>query len=179
MSSWSRSRLRGPLRAQASSSRRRNLLLATPSIQAFPTLGRKPHGGWPSAHHLGDLRLKVRRLTTSNSPRGLANSSQARAAATPPQQANYREVLPRDSLWIPHRIGSRLPKTRSLLIRLTISRTYANWGGRTRTCDFLINSQALCQLSYTPSVHLERTRNLTNAPSPRQPDERSTLVKAA
>ena len=29
-------------------------------------------------------------------------------------------------------------------------RTY-NWGGGTRTCNLLVNSQALCQLSYTPS----------------------------
>ena len=26
-----------------------------------------------------------------------------------------------------------------------------NWGGRTRTYNFLINSQAICQLIYTPS----------------------------
>ena len=26
-----------------------------------------------------------------------------------------------------------------------------SWGGRTRTCNFLINSQAICQLIYTPS----------------------------
>ena len=26
------------------------------------------------------------------------------------------------------------------------------WGGRTRTSNLLVNSQALCQLSYTPSV---------------------------
>ena len=26
-----------------------------------------------------------------------------------------------------------------------------NWGGRTRTSNFLINSQAVCQLTYTPS----------------------------
>lgn len=29
--------------------------------------------------------------------------------------------------------------------------TYNNWGGWIRTTDLLINSQALCQLSYTPS----------------------------
>ena len=27
-----------------------------------------------------------------------------------------------------------------------------NWGGWIRTTDLLINSQALCQLSYTPST---------------------------
>ena len=27
----------------------------------------------------------------------------------------------------------------------------SSWGGRTRTCNFLINSQAVCQLTYTPS----------------------------
>jgi hypothetical protein len=26
-----------------------------------------------------------------------------------------------------------------------------NWGGRARTFNLLVNSQALCQLSYTPS----------------------------
>ncbi len=31
---------------------------------------------------------------------------------------------------------------------------YQYWGGRTRTCNFLINSQAVCQLTYTPSVSL-------------------------
>jgi hypothetical protein len=29
--------------------------------------------------------------------------------------------------------------------------TDQSWGGRTRTCNFLINSQAVCQLTYTPS----------------------------
>ena len=27
-----------------------------------------------------------------------------------------------------------------------------HWGGRTRTSNFLINSQAVCQLTYTPST---------------------------
>jgi hypothetical protein len=27
-----------------------------------------------------------------------------------------------------------------------------HWGGRTRTSNFLINSQAVCQLTYTPSI---------------------------
>jgi hypothetical protein len=26
-----------------------------------------------------------------------------------------------------------------------------SWGGRIRTCNFLSNSQAVCQLTYTPS----------------------------
>jgi hypothetical protein len=31
------------------------------------------------------------------------------------------------------------------------AREIENWGGRARTCNFLINSQAVCQLTYTPS----------------------------
>ena len=30
----------------------------------------------------------------------------------------------------------------------------SNWGGWIRTTDLLINSQALCQLSYTPKARL-------------------------
>ncbi len=29
-----------------------------------------------------------------------------------------------------------------------------NWGGRTRTCNFRINSPAVCQLTYTPLGNL-------------------------
>jgi hypothetical protein len=32
-----------------------------------------------------------------------------------------------------------------------------NWGGWIRTTDLLINSQALCQLSYTPISSCPRT----------------------
>ena len=35
------------------------------------------------------------------------------------------------------------------------------WGGWIRTTDLLINSQALCQLSYTPSTRSRGSRNLT------------------
>ena len=28
-----------------------------------------------------------------------------------------------------------------------------HWGGRTRTCNFPVNSRAVCQLTYTPSTH--------------------------
>lgn len=31
-------------------------------------------------------------------------------------------------------------------------RNVMNWGGWTRTTNFLINSQAICQLIYAPSV---------------------------
>ena len=34
--------------------------------------------------------------------------------------------------------------------RASRASTVENWGGWIRTSDFLINSQALCQLSYTP-----------------------------
>jgi hypothetical protein len=36
------------------------------------------------------------------------------------------------------------------------SSTSVYWGGRTRTSNFLINSQAVCQLTYTPSKQKTR-----------------------
>ena len=36
----------------------------------------------------------------------------------------------------------------------TIAEKLKNWGGRTRTSNFLINSQAVCQLTYTPKFAL-------------------------
>src|SRR4051812_11321185 len=41
-----------------------------------------------------------------------------------------------------------------------VQRTNWNWGGRTRTSNFLINSQAVCQLTYAPP----NTRKSNDAP---------------
>ena len=41
-------------------------------------------------------------------------------------------------------------------LRNVRARGIENWGGRTRTCNFPINSRAVCQLTYTPSVKLGR-----------------------
>jgi hypothetical protein len=36
-------------------------------------------------------------------------------------------------------------------------RTGNSWGGRTRTCNFPINSRAVCQLTYAPSIFADTT----------------------
>src|SRR3954463_12169931 len=43
-----------------------------------------------------------------------------------------------------------------------------DWGGRTRTCNFRINSPAVCQLTYTPNgnVHTGRLWSLPPLPRP-------------
>ena len=43
-----------------------------------------------------------------------------------------------------------------------------NWGGRTRTSNFLINSQAVCQLTYTPILTFDQSK-----PFPRRRESHS------
>jgi hypothetical protein len=43
-----------------------------------------------------------------------------------------------------------------------------NWGGRTRTSNFPVNSRAVCQLTYTPST--AGVRCLVSGTDPRTPD---------
>lgn len=58
---------------------------------------------------------------------------------------------------------------RTTLCCLTVCLSWCwNWGGWIRTTDLLINSQALCQLSYTPRI-TSHTGNLTVSKAPRQP----------
>ena len=52
-------------------------------------------------------------------------------------------------------IGSKKPlvaiATRGAYLKRVIQIVYCYWGGWTRTINFLINSQAVCQLTYAPS----------------------------
>ena len=49
-----------------------------------------------------------------------------------------------------HSIGE--PNKKDSRAKLLLSESLHNWGGWTRTINFLINSQAVCQLTYAPSL---------------------------
>ena len=52
-----------------------------------------------------------------------------------------------------------------------------HWGGWIRTTDLLINSQALCQLSYTPSTRLPaRSTNFAGPDPLKQPLDHAALT---
>lgn len=59
-----------------------------------------------------------------------------------------------------------------------------DWGGRIRTCNFSINSRAVCQLTYTPShtcrpISRQQKRRLPVREAPHDPISRATTTRSS